>query len=57
VEEEPEAAAKAIESSTISKRRQKAAPTRAKVFSEVDGLVSESAKVIVNTPLTHMLTV
>jgi hypothetical protein len=38
---------------TISKGKWKVVPARAKVSSEVDGLVSESAKVVVNTPLTH----
>jgi hypothetical protein len=33
------------------------APTRAKVYGEVDGLVSDSAEVVVNIPLTDMLTV
>jgi hypothetical protein len=52
-EEEPKAVAKAVESSTISKGKQKVAPARAKVFSEVDGPVSDSTEVIINMPLTH----
>jgi hypothetical protein len=52
-EEEPEAAAKAVESSTISKRKWKVVPVRAKVFSEVDGPVSDSTEVVVNIQLTH----
>jgi hypothetical protein len=53
VEEEPEAANKVIESSTVSKGKWKVAPTRAKVFSEVDRLVSDSAKVVINRQLVH----
>jgi hypothetical protein len=52
-EEEPETAAVVVESSTIGKGKQKVAPIRAKVFSEVDGPVSDSAEVIVNMPLIH----
>jgi hypothetical protein len=44
VEEEPEVVAKVIELSTISKGKQKAAPARAKVHGEVDGLVSHLPK-------------
>jgi hypothetical protein len=44
VEEEPEAAEKVVKSSTVSKRKQKAAPTRAKVYGEVDGPVSNLPK-------------
>jgi hypothetical protein len=39
-EEEPAVAAKAIESSTVGKGKQKAAPTRAKVYVVVEGPVS-----------------
>jgi hypothetical protein len=38
-EKEPEAAVVVVESSTIGKGKWKVAPTRAKVFSEVDGPV------------------
>jgi hypothetical protein len=51
-EEEPEVAAKAVESSKISKGKWKVALTKTKVFSEVDGPVSDSAEVI-NTQLIH----
>jgi hypothetical protein len=37
-EKKPEVAEKVIELLTVSKGKQKAAPTRAKVYSEVDGL-------------------
>jgi hypothetical protein len=40
VEEELAAAVKAIESSTIGKGKGKAVPTRAKVYTEVEGPVS-----------------
>jgi hypothetical protein len=40
VEEEPEAEEKVVESSTISKGKQKAAPTRDKVYGAVEGPVS-----------------
>jgi hypothetical protein len=43
-EEELEAAAKVVESSTVSKGKRKVAPTRAKVHGEVDGLVSRLLK-------------
>jgi hypothetical protein len=43
-EEEPEAAAKVIKSSTVGKGKRKAAPTRAKVYSKVDSLVSDLPK-------------
>jgi hypothetical protein len=56
-EEEPEAVAKVAELSTIGKGKRKAAPVRAKVFSDVDGLVSNSTEVDINMQLTHMLTV
>jgi hypothetical protein len=39
-EEAPEAAEKVVESSTVSKGKQKAAPARAKVYGAVDGPVS-----------------
>jgi hypothetical protein len=39
-EEEPELVAVAVESSTVGKGKRKVAPTRAKVYSEVDGPVS-----------------
>jgi hypothetical protein len=50
-----EAAAVAIvvELLTISKGKRKVAPAKAKVFSEVDGLVSHSVKVVINMQLTH----
>jgi hypothetical protein len=53
VEEEPKSAAVAVESSTISKGKWKVAPARAKVFSEVDGPVSDPVEVVVNTQLIH----
>jgi hypothetical protein len=40
VEEAPEAVEKLVESSTVSKGKQKVAPARAKVYAEVEGLVS-----------------
>jgi hypothetical protein len=43
-EEEPETVAKAIESSTIGKGKQKVAPTRAKVYGVVEGPVSNLPK-------------
>jgi hypothetical protein len=54
-EEEPEAAEATIvaEVSTISKGKHRAAPAKTKVFSKVYGLVSHSAKVIINTQPTH----
>jgi hypothetical protein len=39
-EEEPTAAERAVESSTVGKGKRKAAPIRAKVYAEVDGPVS-----------------
>jgi hypothetical protein len=39
-EEEPTAAERAVESSTVGKGKRKAVPVRAKVYAEVDGLVS-----------------
>jgi hypothetical protein len=56
-EEEPKVVEKVVESLTVSKGKQKAAPARAKMYSEVDGPVNDSAKVVVNIPLTDMLTV
>jgi hypothetical protein len=47
----PEMAVIAVELSTIRKGKRKVAPARAKVFSEVHGLVSYPAKVIVNMQL------
>jgi hypothetical protein len=44
VEEEPAAAEKAVESSTVGKGKQKAAPARAKVYRAVKGLVSTFLK-------------
>jgi hypothetical protein len=44
VEEEPEVAKKVIESSTVSKGKWKMVPTRAKVYREVDGPVSDLLK-------------
>jgi hypothetical protein len=38
--EEPAAAEKAVESSTVGKGKRKAAPTRAKIYAAVDGPVS-----------------
>jgi hypothetical protein len=54
-EEEPEAAEvpTVAEASTISKGKRKVVPAKIKVFSEVDRLVSDSAKVVVNKQLTH----
>jgi hypothetical protein len=54
-EEEPEAAEVPIaaEALTIGKGKQKAAPAKTKVFSEVYRPVSYSAEVIVNMQLTH----
>jgi hypothetical protein len=43
-EEEPEAVAKAVKSSTVGKGMQKAAPARAKVYAEVEGPVSTLPK-------------
>jgi hypothetical protein len=43
-EEEPESAAKVVESSTVGKGKRKVAPTRAKVYREVDGPVSNLPK-------------
>jgi hypothetical protein len=43
-EEEPEAVAKVVESSTVGKGKRKAAPARAKVYGEVDGPVSHLLK-------------
>jgi hypothetical protein len=40
VEEEPEVVVVLVESLTVSKWKRKAAPARAKVYGEVDGLVS-----------------
>jgi hypothetical protein len=52
-EEEPKAAAKVAEMLTIGKGKRKVALARAKVFSEVDGPVSDSGDVVINTPLTY----
>jgi hypothetical protein len=52
-EEEPEAAEKVVELLTVGKGKQKAVPARAKVYSEVDGPVSDSARVVVNMELIH----
>jgi hypothetical protein len=41
VEEEPAAAEKVVELSTIGKGKQKVVPARAKVYTEVEGLVSD----------------
>jgi hypothetical protein len=43
-EEEPVAAEKGGESSTVGKGKRKAAPARAKVYAAVDGPVSRQAK-------------
>jgi hypothetical protein len=56
-QDESESAAVAVELLTIGKGKQKVAPTRAKVFSEIDGPVSDPAEVVINRQLTHMLTV
>jgi hypothetical protein len=51
-EEEPAVVEKAVESSTVSKGKQKAAPTRAEVYAEVDGPVSallKSSSIYTNT--------
>jgi hypothetical protein len=51
-EEEPAAAERAVESSTVGKGKRKAAPTRAKVYMEVDGPVSrlsQSTSIHANT--------
>jgi hypothetical protein len=51
-EEEPAAAERAVESSTVGKGKRKAAPTRAKVYAEVDGPVSrlsQSTSIHANT--------
>jgi hypothetical protein len=51
-EEEPAAAERAVESSTVRKGKRKAAPTRAKVYAEVDGPVSrlsQSTSIHANT--------
>jgi hypothetical protein len=44
--------AKAVELSTIGKGKQKVAPMKMKVYSKVDGPVSESGEVV-NMQLTH----
>jgi hypothetical protein len=44
VEEEPEAAEKVVKSLTVGKGKQKAVPTRAKVYSKVDSPVSDLPK-------------
>jgi hypothetical protein len=54
-EEEPAAAEKAVESTTVGKGKRKAALTRAKVYAEVDGLVSvllKSSSICTNNLLT-----
>jgi hypothetical protein len=56
VKEEWAAAEKVVESSTIGKGKQKAEPTRAKVYVEVDGPVSHLFKRH-QYALTHILTV
>jgi hypothetical protein len=56
MEEEPAAAAIAVESSTIGKGKRKAAPTRAKVYMEVEGPVS-SLTSHCQSVLTCLLTV
>jgi hypothetical protein len=43
-EEEPAAVEILVESSTVGKRKWKAAPARAKVYAAVDGLVSRLSK-------------
>jgi hypothetical protein len=43
-EEEPEAAEKVIELLTVGKGKRKAVPTRAKVYGEMDGPVSNLPK-------------
>jgi hypothetical protein len=55
-EEEPAAAEKAVESSTVGKGKKKAAPARAKVYAEVNELVSSITCARVPA-LTYMLTV
>jgi hypothetical protein len=52
-EKELKAVAKVIKLSTVSKGKQKVAPVKMKVYSEIDGLVGGSAKVIVNMLLTY----
>jgi hypothetical protein len=52
MQEEPEAAAVVVESSTVGKGKRKAAPTRAKVYAAVDGPVSrlfKSTSICANT--------
>jgi hypothetical protein len=48
-EEEPKSVAKVVKSSTVGKGKRKAVASRAKVYGEVDGPVSNSAKVVINT--------
>jgi hypothetical protein len=55
-EEEPVAVAKAVKSSTIGKWKRKAAPARAKVYTEVEGPVSDLTSHHQHA-LTHLLTV
>jgi hypothetical protein len=55
-EEEPVAAEKGVESSTVGKGKKKAAPARAKVYAEVDGPVSTLTSRR-QYMLTHLLTV
>jgi hypothetical protein len=46
VEEEPELAAKVVELLTVGKGKRKVAPTRVKVYGEVDGPVSDMLKLL-----------
>jgi hypothetical protein len=55
-DEEPAAVEKAVKSSTVGKGKRKVVPTRAKVYMEVDGLVSTLTSHCQYT-LTHLLTV
>jgi hypothetical protein len=55
-EEEPVVAEKVVKSSTVGKGKQKVAPTRAKVYAAMDGLVSTLTSHHQYT-LTHLLTV
>jgi hypothetical protein len=56
MEEELAAAEKAVESSTVGKGKRKAAPARAKVYTEMDGPVSRLTSRSQHT-LTYLLTV
>jgi hypothetical protein len=56
MEEEPAAAEKVVESSTVGKGKRKAAPIRAKVYAEVDRLVSNITCRRLSAQ-THLLTV